>query len=221
MFIGHFGVGFGAKAGAPRMSLGTLLLAAQFVDLLWPTFLLFGLEYVEIQPGITRVTPLNFVFYPLSHSLTFGLVWALLFAAIYWLIRRYVTGALVAAGCVISHWLLDLIVHRPDLPLTLQNDVKVGLGLWSSLPATMILEFALFGFGLALYLRSTMAKDRKGTVGLWGLVHFLAGLYLANLFGPPPPSPLAIAWVGQAQWLIIFFAYWVDRHRCLRRSVGQ
>jgi len=213
MFIGHFGVGFGAKSAAPRASLGTLFLAAQFVDLLWPTFLLLGFEWVEVRPGITRVTPLDFVYYPLSHSLVFGFVWALAFAGVYWLARRYVTGAIVAAACVVSHWVLDLVVHRPDLPLTPGGSVKVGLGLWSSLPATLVVELAVFGLGLALYLRATRARNPVGTFGLWGLTTFLIAVYLANLFGPPPPSATAIAWVGQAQWLIVALGYWIDRHR--------
>ena len=117
MFVGHFGVGFAAKAAAPRVSLGTLFLAAQLVDLLWPTLLLLGLEKVEIRPGITRVTPLDFVSYPISHSLLMAVVWAALFAGAYLLLRRHAAGALVAFAAVVSHWLLDLATHRPDLPL--------------------------------------------------------------------------------------------------------
>ncbi len=221
MFIGHFGIGFGAKSVAPRTSLGTLFLAAQLVDLLWPSFILLGLESVLIQPGITRVTPLNFVYYPLSHSLAFGVVWALLFAAVYWLVRRYTAGALVVGACVVSHWLLDLLVHRPDLPITIQGDTRVGLGLWSSLPATLALESAIFAVGLFLYARCTTGRDRVGRYGLWALALFLAVVYLANLFGPPPPSTAAIAWAGQAQWLIVLFAFWVDRHRTARPMRGS
>lgn len=213
MFIGHFGVGFGAKRLAPRTSLGTLFLAAQFVDLLWPTFLLIGIERVRIEPGITRVTPLDFVSYPFSHSLVLVAAWGALFGVVYWAVRRYPIGAYVTAAAVISHWFLDLIVHRPDLPLTPRGDVKVGLGLWSSLPATLIVEFLVFGAGVAVYARATRATDRAGNYGLWGLVGFLAFVYLANVFGPVPPSTTAIAWGGQAQWLIVLFAYFVDRHR--------
>jgi len=218
MFIGHFGVGFGAKSAAPRTSLGTLFLAAQFADILWPTFVLLGLEWVEVRPGITRVTPLDFVYYPLSHSLAFGCLWALVFAGIYWLVRRYLAGAIVAGACVVSHWFLDLVVHRPDLPLAPGSDVKLGLGLWSSLPATLIVELAVFGAGLALYLRATQARDRIGSFGLWGLAIFLLAIFLASLFGPPPPSATAVAWSDQGQWLIVALAYWVDRHRVPRNA---
>jgi hypothetical protein len=213
LFLGHFGVGFGAKGAAPRTSLGTLFLAAQFLDLLWPTFLLFGLERVEIRPGITRVNPLDFTSYPLSHSLALAVVWGVLFGVVYWLLRRYRTGAVVAAVCVVSHWILDLVVHRPDLPLLPHGGVKVGLGLWSSLPATLCAEALVLGAGLAVYVRRTEAVDRVGRFALLGLVLLLVVIYLASVFGPPPPSAEAIAWAGQAQWLLVGLGYWVDRHR--------
>ncbi len=162
MFVGHFGVGFAGKAAAPRASLGTLFLAAQFVDLLWPTLLLLGLERVEIRPGITRVTPLDFVSYPISHGLLAVAIWGLLFAGVYQLARRYPAGAVTMFAAVVSHWLLDLLTHRPDLPLSPWSATKVGLGLWDSLPATLVVELAIFGGGLALYLRTTKAVDRTG-----------------------------------------------------------
>lgn len=213
MFIGHFGVGFGAKAVAPRTSLGSLFLAAQFIDLLWPTFLLLGLETVRIEPGITRVTPLNFVDYPISHSLLGVTCWALLFAAAYIFLSRYPRGALVLGLAVFSHWLLDLIVHRPDLPLYPGSTELLGLGLWSSLGATLAVELPIFVLGLWLYLRTTRAVDGVGRWSLWGLVAFLVVIYFANLFGQPPPNVTVLAWVGQAQWLLVAWGYWVDRHR--------
>ncbi len=221
MFVGHFGVGFGAKAAAPRASLGTLFLASQLVDLLWATFLLLGLESVRIRPGITRVTPLDFESYPLSHSLLLVAGWAVLFGLVYGLFRRYPAGAFVTAGCVVSHWLLDLVVHRPDLPLTPAGTVKVGLGLWSSLPGTLAVEFLLLAGGAALYARSTRATDRFGRYGFWGLVGFLAAAYASNLMSPAPPSVAAIAWAGQAQWLIVLFAYALDRHRHVARTATR
>lgn len=216
MFIGHFGVGFGAKRLAPRASLGTLFFAAQFVDLLWPSLLLLGVERVVIEPGITRVTPLNFVSYPVSHSLVLGIAWALLVGGFYWVLRRYAAGAVVLAACVVSHWGLDLLVHRPDLPIAPGGGTKVGLGLWSSLPGTLVAESLVFFAGVLLYARATRARDRGGSYGLWALVVFLAIIYAANLFGPPPPSVPAIAWAGQAQWLIVALGFWVDRHRIAR-----
>ncbi len=213
MFLGHFGIGFGTKAAAPRTSLGTLFLAAQFVDLLWPTMLLAGLEQVRIAPGITRVTPLDFTHYPITHSLAAAVLWAALFAAVYYLLRRYSRGAWVCGAAVISHWVLDFLVHRPDLPLAPGVGLRVGLGLWSSLPATLLIELAVFAIGVWLYLRSTRALDRTGSLALWALVGFLVVVYAGNVFGPPPPSATAIAWAGQAQWLLVLWAFWIDRHR--------
>jgi len=213
MFVGHFGVGFAGKAAAPRASLGTLFLAAQLVDLLWPTLLLLGLEKVEIRPGITRVTPLDFVSYPISHSLLAAALWGGLFAGAYHLARRYAAGTAVMFLAVFSHWLLDLLTHRPDLPLWPGSPAKVGLGLWESLPATLVLELALFGAGVLLYVRTTRPVDRTGRLALAGLVAFLLLVYAANLFGSAPPSVDAIAWAGHAQWLLVAWAHWVDRHR--------
>ncbi len=213
MFLGHFGVGFGAKAAAPKTSLGTLFLAAQFTDLLWPTMLLAGLETVEIAPGITRVTPLRFTNYPITHSLVAVLVWAAFFAGVYFLLKRYPKGAWVCGLAVISHWLLDALTHRPDLPLVPGGAARIGLGLWHSLPATLVVELAIFALGVGLYLRTTRAADRIGSFALWALVGFLLVIYFANVFGTPPPSVTALAWVGQAQWLLVIWAYWIDRHR--------
>ena len=213
MFVGHFGVGFGAKTVAPYLSLGSLFLASQFVDLLWPTLLLFGMEHVRIEPGITRVVPLNFVDYPISHGLLAVIGWAALSTIVYFLVRRYRRGAVVVGLLVVSHWLLDLVVHRPDLPLYAGSTQRFGLGLWSSVGATIAVELSILAVGVWLYVRSTVASDAAGRWALWGLVGFLVVVYLVNLFGAPPPNVTTLAWVGQAQWLLIAWGYWVDRHR--------
>jgi len=221
MFLGHFGVGFGAKAAAPRTSLGSLLLASQLIDLLWPTLLLLGLERVAIAPGITRVTPLDFTHYPISHSLAAVLLWAVLFAGIYHGLRRYSKGALVCGLAVVSHWVLDLLSHRPDLPLAPGSSLRVGLGLWGSLAGTLLVELAVFAVGVYLYVRTTRASDRTGTVALWALVGLLLVIYAGNILGPPPPSVSAIAWIGQAQWVLVAWGYWIDRHRRARGDVEE
>src|SRR6476646_10437956 len=134
MFIAHFGVALAAKKAAPKTSLGTLILAAQFLDFLWPAFLLLGIEHVRIVPGATTVSPLEFTDYPISHSLLMATVWAVLFGGVYYGLRRNARSALVVGTAVISHWVLDFIVHRPDLQLYPGSEVRVGLGLWNSLP---------------------------------------------------------------------------------------
>lgn len=213
MFIGHFAAGFAAKAAAPRISLGTLFLAAQFIDLLWPTLLLLGVERVRIVPGATTVTPLVFDHYPVSHSLVAVLGWAVLVGGAHFLLRRRRAGALLLGGLVVSHWLLDALVHQPDLPLYPGGTALIGLGLWSSLTFTLVIEGSFFAFAVWLYARSTTPLDAVGRWGFAGLVAFLALVHAANLAGPPPPSVEAIAWAGQLQWLLVVGGYWVDRHR--------
>ncbi len=213
MFLGHWGVGFGAKRVAPSMSLGTLFLAAQFLDLLWPSLLLLGFEHVVISPGASRMTPLDFVDYPISHSLVAACGWGILIGALFYWVRGSRRGALICGLLVPSHWLLDLVVHRPDLPVFPVGGPKVGMGLWSSLPGTLAVEIGLLALGVGLYVRATRSRDRIGSLGLAGLVAFLILVYAASVFGPPPPSPRAIAWSGQAQWLIVAWGYWIDRHR--------
>jgi hypothetical protein len=174
MFIGHFGLGFGAKRVAPEVSLGTLFLACQLADLLWPTLVLLGVEHVEIEPGATAMTPLNFVSYPYSHSLLALCVWGLVFGAAYAIVRRsHLASAVSLAVLVISHWVLDAASHRPDMPLTLTGTTRVGLELWSSVPWTMGIEVAILAIGVALYVRATAARDRIGSLGLVSLVAFL------------------------------------------------
>lgn len=213
MFLAHFGIGFGAKAAAPKVSLGSLFLAAQFIDLLWPTLLLLGIERVNIITDGARQPPLDFVYYPYTHSLLAVIGWAVLVAAIYYIARCSRIGAVVLGLAVVSHWLLDLVVHYPDLPLYPGNSPLLGFGVWSSPVVAMTLEFSIFAAGLWLYLRGTMASDATGKWALWSLVAMLVISHIANAFGPPPPSATAIAWVGQAQWLLVAWGYWVDSHR--------
>ena len=213
MFIGHFGVGFAAKKADPKVSLGTLFMASQFIDLLWPLFLLLGLEKVEIDPGNTAFTPLDFIYYPFTHSFLGVLIWAVLFGVVFYAIRKNGKGALLLGGLVLSHWFLDLITHRPDLPLLPWIDFKAGFGLWNSIVLTLFVESLIFVVGVFLYMKVTRAKNRAGSLGLWGLLIFLAIVYVMNVFGPPPVAAGPIAIVGLAQWLLVVWAYWVDRNR--------
>jgi hypothetical protein len=212
MFLGHFGLALGAKKVAPRPSLGTLVLAAQLADGLWPIFLLFGWETVEISPGVTAVTPLLFKSYPYSHSLAADCLWAGLFGGGYYALRRDRNGAIWIGALVISHWVLDFISHAPDMPFW-PGSARVGLGLWNSLPATFAVEFLLFGTGTWLYTSATRARDRWGGILLWVFVGVLAVLYVMSVFGPPPPSVQALALTGLLGWLFVAWAYWIDRHR--------
>jgi hypothetical protein len=214
MFIGHFAVAFAAKRIAPAVSLGTLFLAAQLADLIWPVLVLLGVEVVEIRPGVTAMTPLDFVRYPYSHSLVALAAWSALLGGAWLLRHRTATSsALVVAAVALSHWLLDVISHRPDMPLTLSGPTRLGLGLWNSIPATIVVEGLMFAAAVTIYARSTVADSRIGRVGLAALVAFLALVYLANAIGPPPPSATAVAWTALAIWLLVAWAWWVDRNR--------
>jgi hypothetical protein len=218
MFIGHFGVAMAAKRVAPRPSLGTTILAAQWADVIWPHLVLLGLERVRIAPGITEVTPLDFVSYPYSHSLLADLVWAALFAVVYGSLRKDWRGAVWLAVLVLSHWVLDVVAHRPDMP-TWPGGPKLGLGLWNSVPATLFVEFALFGTGASLYARSAPARDRMGSLLFGALVVVLAVIYLASVFGPPPPSEQALVITALLGWLFVAWGYWIDRHRVPRAAI--
>jgi len=212
MFLGHFGVALAAKKAAPKTSLGTLVLAAQLADLLWPIFLLLGWEQVRIKPGITRVTPLDFISYPWSHSLVMQLALGVALGLGYFAMRRDSRGAIVTASCVPTHWLLDYVSHRPDMPLV-PGGARYGLGLWNSMPGTLLAELAIYTVGIAIYLSVTRKKDRTGKVALWAFLIFLVVAYFSSLFGPPPPNVHALAFSALAMWLLVPWAAWADRHR--------
>jgi membrane-bound metal-dependent hydrolase YbcI (DUF457 family) len=217
VFIGHYGVAFGARRFAPGVSLGILFLAAQLADLLWPNLVLLGIEQFRIDPGATAMTPLDFIHYPWSHSLVALTVWGVLFALLYaGLMRAGRTAAFVIAALVLSHWVLDVVSHRADMPVLPGAGLRVGLGLWNYPAAAVIVELGLFAGGVWLYLSKTRAKDRIGSVGLWALVAFLLAVHVANTLGPPPPSVAAVAWSAQAMWLLVVWGFWVDRHRSFR-----
>ena len=215
MFIGHYGVALAAKRVSPRTSLGALVFGAQFLDLLWPILLLTGTEHVAVAPGLMQANQLDFVHYPWSHSLLMAIVWGLLVGMCWWVATRNRRAALTVGLLVPSHWVLDLLMHRPDLPLWPPNGPTVGLGLWHSLPLTLIIEFALLGAGLWVYLRMTRARDRVGSIAFWALIVLLTGFYLGGEFGPPPPSVSALAYGGLMMWLLVPWAWWADRHRDL------
>ena len=182
---------------------------------LWPVLLLLGLERVRIEPAAPPFMTLEFISYPYSHSLLMLAVWGVLIGGAY---RGIVGGrrtVWVLCALVVSHWVLDVITHNPDMPLTTRG-ARLGFGLWNSLPATLLVEAALFTAGTAVYLKTTSARDRIGSAGLWALVAFLAVAYAAAVFGPPPPSARAVAIPGTAMWLLVLWAYWVDRHRTVR-----
>ena len=217
MFIGHYALGLAAKRIAPRTSLGTLIAAPTLADLIWPVFLLLGWERVTVVPGPNPLLLFRFDSYPISHSLVTLCGWGLLFGMLYRMRAGYMRGAVVVALLVVSHWVLDFVTHRPDLPLY-PGGPKVGLGLWHSVAATLIVEATMFVAGLAIYLKTTRARDRIGRYGLAGFVLVLLLSYVASLLSPPPTNMRALAGGGIVfGWLFVWVAAWVDGHRTLRR----
>lgn len=213
MFIGHFAVAFASKRAAPKTSLAVAFVAAQFADLLWPIFLLLGWERVRIAPTGNPFLTLQFTHYPWSHSLVMLVFWGVAFGIVYYAVTGYARGAAVVPLLVISHWVLDLIAHRPDLPLSPSGMARAGLGLWHYPAATILVECAMFAVGIAIYARTTQPRDRAGRFGLWALVAFLLALYAASLVSPPPPSVTALAVSALIGWPLTLFPWWVDRHR--------
>jgi membrane-bound metal-dependent hydrolase YbcI (DUF457 family) len=216
MFIGHFALGFAAKRAAPRLSLAVLGAATQIADLLWPIFLAAGVEQVRIDPGNTAVTPLDFVSYPYSHSLVMLMIWGLMYAAVFavpYVGSGFSRTYIVLTMLVISHWFLDWITHRPDMPLY-PGSARFGLGLWNSVGATVAIETAMYAAGLWMYVRSTRARDGIGRWGFLALAVFLPVAYVANILGPPPPTVSAL-WMSAVAGgaILVAWMWWVDRHR--------
>jgi membrane-bound metal-dependent hydrolase YbcI (DUF457 family) len=218
MFVGHFGVALAGRAIAPGRegrrgpSLGTFLIAAQWLDLVWPVFVLAGIERVAVEPGNTKVTPLRFESYPWSHSLVMSAVWGIGLGSAWFAARRRLGPALLLGAVVVSHWVLDWITHRPDMPVGIDGPY-VGLGLWNSVPATLAAEGVLFLGGLAMYVLGTRPLDRAGRWGLAAFAAFLVVFYTMSLVGPPPPDGRTVAIADLGMWLLVLWAYWIDRHR--------
>ncbi len=213
MFIGHLALGFAAKRITPRVSLAMLLLASQWADTIWPLFLAAGIEQVRIDPGNTAVTPLDFVSYPYSHSLVALVGWGIVVGVAYRSIAGGRRTFWVLSGLVVSHWVLDYVTHRPDMPLY-PGGTKFGLGLWNSPPATVFVETLMYAAGLWIYLTTTRARDASGRWGIISLAVFLMLIYIANLASGPPPSVMAlwvIAIIGASA--LTLWAWWADRHR--------
>ena len=210
-------MGFAAKRFAPRTSLGLLIAAAMFADLLWPVLLLLGAEQVRIDLT-AKWSHLDFLRYPWSHSFTYLTIWAILFSRIYVLLTRDKQGADILFFGVISHWVLDWISHRPDMPLWPGSSLH-GLGLWNSIAGTMTLELAMLAAGLWIYLRATRARDRIGLYALGAFVALIVYVEISSPFGAPPPSVSAIVWMSLiAEPILLVWAWWFDRHRIARSA---
>jgi hypothetical protein len=213
MFLGHFALGFAAKRAAPKLSLALLFAACQLADIVWPVLVAAGAESVRIAPGITAFTPLDFVSYPYSHSLVALSLWGILLGSACWLLGTAGRAALLVAGLVVSHWIVDFVSHRPDMPIY-PGGALWGLGLWNSVSATLVVELLLYGIGVWLYWRATRATDAIGRWSFAALALFLLIAYVASAAGGPPPSVTAVYAAGLAGGVVIVvWSWWTDRHR--------
>ena len=221
MFIGHGALALAARGRTPSFSLGWLFAATYGLDLLWPVFLLLGVERVSIAPGATAFTPLVFDSYPWSHSLAMAMVWSAVLFGLARGLRRPAAEAAIVAGLVLSHWVLDFATHVPDLPLWPGHAPHVGLGLWRSIAGTLVLEGAMYIAGIYLYARATRPRDRIGALALAVLVLLSSGLWVAGPFAPPPPNAQAVAWFTLGLWLLVAWAGWADAHWVTRSREGR
>jgi hypothetical protein len=217
MLLGHYGVAFALKRAEPKLSLGSLFLVAQLLDLLWGAFLLLGWEHVRIIPGYSGNTPFEFYDYPISHSLLAAILWSAVAAALYysWPTRdttRHWQAAALIAVAVLSHYPLDALVHVPDLPLAGNDSTKIGLGLWNHPAATVAAELLILALGVAVYVAFRSRRHPVRPIRLTFLLLLLIGTYFASQYAPPPPSPEA---VGAGAILLILamaaLAAWADR----------
>ena len=213
MLVGHLAVGLSIKRVEPKISLGTLIAAAMFADLLWPIFMLAGIEQVGILPGVklNRMIGYDIAY---SHSLLMDAIYAALFAAVYFVWRRYSRGAWMLLIAVLSHWLLDVVSHRPDMPIAPGVHTVFGLGLWNSIPATILVEGGFWLLAIITYVRATYPKGRAGTYGFWSAIALLTVVGAGNLVAPPPSDPVR-AGIGSLTFflLIVAWAYWMEHVR--------
>jgi len=216
MFIGHWAPALAAAAASRRApKLGLLFVAAQLVDWAFFVLVLTGMERMRVTPGISVMNPLDLYHMPYTHSLLGGAGFAAGFAALVWVLTRHRTAALIAGAVVLSHWLLDLLVHVPDLTLA-GSPPKLGLGLWNYPLVEMPLELGITFAALWWYNRKR--RPAPGRVLVLGAVMLL--LQAVNWFGPVESevtagtSLLALFAFG----LTTAIAVWVGKSERARRQ---
>jgi membrane-bound metal-dependent hydrolase YbcI (DUF457 family) len=211
MFVGHLGLALTGRTASRTTSLVWFVTATTLVDLIWPLLLLAGIERTRVEPGITAFTPLDFVFYPWTHSLLMGIVWGALFGALArWRGVPWRVAGLVGA-LVVSHWLLDFVTHRPDLPIWPWSNGVYGLGLWQSVAATLVVEGLLWIAAIALFLKARKLRGVRGQIAFWSFVGVSTFLWASGPFSPPPPDERALAMFALMGWSVVPWAWWIER----------
>jgi len=217
MLVGHFAIGMIGKRAAPQVSLGTLTLASMLPDLLGFVFIITGQEHLRMVPGGRGIESVELYDISLSHSLAMDALWAVLFAGFYGWRRRHGAGAFMLFAAVMSHWVLDFISHRPDMPLAPGVTQVYGLGLWTSLPWTLAVEGGLWLASLIVYVRMTSAKNRAGVYVFWLVVALLTASWISNLTASAPPagqSPVSGSIVALVFFsMMVAWAFWMNRLR--------
>lgn len=214
MFLGHYALALTAKKIKPRENIGIYFLACQLLDLIWPILVLLNVELVSVKQGITEFTPLEFVHYPYSHSLFMSVVWGLFLSFIFFLNKKSIKTLILIFTLVVSHWILDFITHTKDLPLMLNSETKVGLGLWNYYYSSFAFESGMFTIGIYLYIHSKRKLNEKINKSFWYLIVFLTIIHFANAFAPKPiegTPASAIAAPALAMWLLVIWAYYSDK----------
>jgi len=225
MFVGHLALGLVAKRIEPKISLGAWMMAVMLADLICFAFLIAGIEHFDVEPAVARnpFVGLNFVrniFFAYSHSLLMNAIWAALFAAAYFLRRRYARGAWLLFAAVLSHWLLDFIAHNPDMRLAPGASAVYGLGLWNSIPATLIIEGGFWLLAIILYVRAAHPKKRAGIYAFWPVIALFTLLWYGNIKRGIVPNPVMAGINGLIFCsLLVAWAYWMNRLRPAREEI--
>ncbi len=223
MFAGHYGPAYASKRVDPRPPLWVLFLAVQLMDVMWSIFVMTGVEKVRIMPGFMAMSPLDLYSMPYTHSLPGSLFWSAVAFTAYrlWRGQGSARSALVVGAAVFSHWVLDLLVHGPDL-LLYPGGPKVGLGLWNHPAVEWPLELGILFVGLWIYMNATRPLTPAGrwAMPVFGVV--LAGIQVASAYGPPPPTPAAVATTALSSYLLLAAVVaWLERKRGPRAAPAR
>ena len=221
MFVGHLSLALAAKRWEPNVNLGWFMAGATALDLVWPFFVLAGVEKVSIAPGATEFTPLIFESYPWSHSLAMTFVWGLLLVGLARIAKVSAAAWTLLAALVLSHWALDAISHAPDMPLWPGNGPKLGLGLWNSIPLTFAVEGAMWIAGIFFYMQSLAQRNRRPGWWFWSFVIVCTVMFASLPYTAPPPSVQAIGLGGLIGWIVLPWTWFADRrHRPKSRGAA-
>ena len=213
MFVGHYSVAFAAKSDRNKIPLWVLFIAVQFLDYIWATLVLLGIEKLRVIKGFTAGSMLDSYFHPYSHSLIAAIAWSCVAGLAYkifcsrrrFLYRKY--AAFMVGAAVFSHWILDLIAHPRDLAIY-DNTWKVGFGLWNYRDPEFALEIGLLGVGIMLYLtRNAMLAIRKGAVITFGVA--LVVIQMGDTYVPRNPltdkATAVGVWVFYTLFVVVAF----------------